>query len=261
MFFPFKVEIKLHHLRRGFRKTSFPVTWIEDDFKKCIKKYPYTNGRSLIFVLYLLKVKRVHSRAHTEPRLAMCCVLKYLAPDCTALDRSWQPWLVLFNCIVTSNDWRSTQTSLIGWCVLPRSTFCEKLNSTPNDDEVQVALQCISTCSNSCKSLATGVFFMETKMFGWIIESCSIWWCVVCWTCGLGRSSSWCLSLSLSFSSCSCCSLIWLLPPMTAGFWGLEGSWVPCFTGALWVIRCWFRAICKKTQRRKHLHCWTLFLL
>ena len=54
-------------------------------------------------------------------------------------------------------------------------------------------------------------------------------------TCGLCRSSSCCFSLSRSFSIC--CSLIWLLLPMMPG-----GSGPPCFTGALWVILCWFRA-------------------
>jgi len=31
------------------------------------------------------------------------------------------------------------------------------------------------------------------------------------------------------------------LPPITP-LCGLEGNWEPCFTGALWEIRCWFIA-------------------
>lgn len=57
-------------------------------------------------------------------------------------------------------------------------------------------------------------------------------------TWGLCRSSS-CFSLSLSFSIC--CSRIWLFPPMTPLWEG--GSGPPCFTGALWEILCWFRAV------------------
>lgn len=67
-------------------------------------------------------------------------------------------------------------------------------------------------------------------------------------TCGLTcRSSSWCFSRNLSFSICSCCSLIcccWLeLPPPRTppgGLWGASGG--GCFTGALWLIL-WFIAV------------------
>lgn len=68
-------------------------------------------------------------------------------------------------------------------------------------------------------------------------------------TCGLCRSSSCCFSRSRSFSICW--SLIWLLPAMTP-LWVLGASCPPCFTGALWVILCWFMAVRQKTVQFSH---------
>lgn len=190
---------------------------------------------------------------HTEPRLAMSRILKYLAPDCTALDRSWQPWLVSpLSCSVAF--WLQG-TEAPPKRLLLADAYCIGVHFVKSWTQPLTTMKCKLLCNALVHALILlnqwqqVCFWWRSKCLGELLSHVQFGrvLCGVCRTCGLGRSSSWCLSLSLSFSSCSCCSLIWLLPPMTAGFWGLEGSWVPCFTGALWVIRCWFRAACKKT--------------
>ncbi len=85
-------------------------------------------------------------------------------------------------------------------------------------------------------------------------EDRMFWQVCVCLTWGLWRRSS-CLILSLSFSIWICCSLIWLFP-LSTPLCGLEGNWEPCFTGALWEIRCWFIA-----EDTKSIPLWCFILL